>query len=156
VAGAAYQKRKGSISGKLEYANKGKTKDSTIALDAKDSAGNAQTLLFKGDDAKAIMAAKKKNDIDAVNSILAKYEGTKDFKVSTDYKFGITKGDHWYKPNIGNTGKGKMNIFNVKNDSKGAYIERGWTTADTYIDRNYLANHPLYGKKNQTVAHYDA
>lgn len=155
VAGAAYQKRKGSISGKLEYANKGKTKDSTIAVDAKDSAGNTQTLLFKGDDAKAIIAAKKKNDIDAVNGILAKYEGTKDFKVSTDYKFGITKGDHWYKPNIGNTGKGKMNIFDVKNDSKGAYIERGWATADTYIDRNYLANHPLYGKKNQTVAHYD-
>jgi hypothetical protein len=49
-----------------------------------------------------------------------------------------------------------MNIFDVKNDSKGAYIERGWATADTYIDRNYLANHPLYGKKNQTVAHYDA
>lgn len=149
VAGAAYGKK--ARANKQELANT--IKQDKIALDVLQG-DKKKTVIFTGDDAKNIRIARESNDIDAVNNILKKYEGTKDATVATSFSLGLKKPNKWYKPvNIGDTGKGNMAIHDIVNDATGAYIQRGNWTGDTRINS---ANMPeIYERQNQTVASVD-
>lgn len=150
VAGAAYGKKARNNKQALSDA----TNKDKIAIDVVQN-GNKKTVLFTGDDAKNIRTARENNDIDVVNNILKKYENTKDATIATGSDYGFKKPTKWYKPvNFGDTGKGKMAIYDIVSDTKGSYIQRGNWTGDTRLTR---ANMPeIYGRSNQTVAAVDA
>lgn len=156
MAGTAYKKKMGTASKNIQTPDSKKS----IALDVKDASGKKQTILFTGKDADTIRTARDSNDVDVVNNILKKYEGTKDFTVSTDKQ---TEASKWYKPwDRQDTGKGRMNIFDIRQDKNGVYVDRtkstwrgdkNWATPDTYIKGKNL---DVYGKDFQTTAAYDA
>ena len=146
VAGAAYGKKARAAKKQLAAA----TNSDKIAIDIMQG-GQKKTVLFAGDDAAAIRTARDSNDIDAVNNILKKYEGTKDATAATATSIGLKKPTKWSRPiNIGDTGKGNMAIHDIITDSNGAYIQRGSWTGDTRITRNNMPE--IYGRANQTVA----
>lgn len=150
VAGAAYGKKARKT--KQDLANA--TKNSQVAIDVIQG-GTKKTVAFVGDDAKAIIAARENNDIDAVNNILKKYEGTKDATIATSMDLGFKKPSKWYKPiNIGDTGNGKMAIYDIVKDDAGSYIKRGNWTGDTRLNSTNMPE--IYGRPGQTVAAADA
>ena len=146
VAGAAYGKKARKVKQDLADA----TKNSQVAIDVMQG-GTKKTVAFEGDDAKAIIAARESNDIDAVNNILKKYEGTKDATIATSTDLGFKKPSKWYKPiNIGDTGNGKMAIYDIVKDDVGSYIKRGNWTGDTRLNSTNMPE--IYGRPEQTVA----
>jgi hypothetical protein len=149
VAGAAYGKKARAD----KAARKANTSDK-IALDVKAPDGKIKTVLFEGNDAAKIRTARDANDVNAVNNILKNYEGTKNMTIATDLDLGFKKGNKWYKPvTIGDTGSGKMGIYDIVTGSADQYIMRGKWTADTKLD----PASPLdtYGNPDQTVSYFD-
>ena len=132
VAGAAINKRRLQNKNKVKFGT-----DTKVVVDIADSAGNKRSVLFDGDDAKAIRAAREKGGkegTNAINDILKKYENTQGWTVQQEVKNGLRKGDKWWKPKWGDTEKGAIGVYDLKADDQGAYLDRGRFKADEYTD----------------------
>ena len=136
---------------KMKAAN---AKPDNIAVEMVSKDGSKKTVLFDGEDAKAIRTAK---DAKAVKDITSKYEDYKDWEVSTTGGLGWRgfKGSEgkWQSP-IGQT-TGKARVFNVSN----GYDMLGNQTGKVFANRGKLeADVELTSANNpgKTVAQVDA
>ena len=136
---------------KMKAAN---AKPDNIAVEMVSKDGAKKTVLFNGEDAKAIRTAK---DAKAVKNITSKYEDYKDWEVSTTGGLGWRgfKGSEgkWQSP-IGQT-TGKARVFNVSN----GYDMLGNQTGKVFANRGkWEADVELTSANNpgKTVAQVDA
>ena len=147
VAGAAFNK-----SAKIKQAefNTNNNVKNKVIVDVADASGNKRSVLFDGDDAVAIRAAREKGGKEGaseINNILGKYENTKEWTVQQEVKNGLQKGDKWWKPKYGDTGKGSVSVRDINADGDGAYLDNGLFKVDQRLTENGQ-NATLTRKKN--------
>lgn len=133
VAGAAYNKKAKNLQADFDKAIKVNEK---IVVGVKDASGNTRSVLFDGDDAKAIRAAREKGGkegVGKINEILEKYENTQGWTVQQETKNGLTKGDKWWKPKYGDTGEGEINVRELNADGDGLYLDNGLFKTDQRV-----------------------
>ena len=136
VAGAAYNKKAKTLQADFDNAVKVNEK---VIVDVADANGAKRSVLFDGDDAKAIRAAREKGGKEGatkINEILGKYENTQGWSVQQDIKNGLQKGDKWWKPKWGDTGKGNISVHDVSADVDGAYVDNGLFRRDQRITQS--------------------
>lgn len=133
VAGAAYNKKVKNLQADFDATTKVNEK---IVVGVKDASGNTRSVLFDGDDAKAIRAAREKGGkegVGKINEILEKYENTQGWTVQQETKNGLTKGDKWWKPKYGDTGKGEIDVRELNADGDGLYLDNGLFKLDQRV-----------------------
>lgn len=113
--------------------NKIPKKTDFVAVEMVDKAGNKKVVAFDGQDAEAIRAAQKNNDVEALrNATTKKYEDLKDLDVNFDTHYGsqwIRANGQWQYP-IGKK-QGDLRVFDVKQNPDGTlYANRNFYTAD--------------------------
>ena len=150
VAGTAYNKRAKNLQADF---NRTQKVNDQIVVGVKDAQGNTRSVLFDGDDAKAIRAARDKGGKEGaqqINDILGKYENTQGWSVQQETKSGLVKGDKWYKRKWEDTGEGALSVRDLSADADGAYVDNGLFKRDQLVQQNG-ADVNLVTRKNGSV-----